>query len=333
MKKYISNTVLGGLFALALVLFSACTTADPAPGGGGAAGDDTWNIGITLQNFQNPYWAGVFGEVNNILTDRGWNFTILDSGDNSAVQISQIESFIVSGVDLIMVHPSDPDALEDVLGQAMDAGILVMSWDDILENTHLNWVLDNSVLGYEIGTAAANFINEHYSADNPAQVAVINSPAVPVLLERETGILQALEDISSGNFQVVASQPALDAATAMSHMETILQANPDVSVVVTIGGGGCIGANEAFMVATGGNIPPNMGVFSADASVQQLQAIVEGQATRTSVGFEGSSRRTALAVVDLYELLLLGEDLPRNLVRPLTPIDASNAAEFLADYN
>ena len=349
MRNRVVKAILSAL--VVLTLLAACgngaapaapTPAQPEPPGGETQAvqppteehsGEVWNVGITLQNLQNPFWAGVFGQVETILTERGWQFTILDSGDSSATQISQIESFIVSGVDLIMVHPSDPAAVEDVLGQALAQGILVMSWDDVLENSTLNWVLDNATLGYEIGSAAAHFINEHYTSENPAHVAVINSPAVPILLERENGILQALNDIASGNFEVVASQPALDAATAMSHMETILQANPDVRVVVSIGAGGCVGANEAFMVATGGNIPDDMGIFSADATLQQMEAILAGQATRVSVGMEGSAVRTAQAVVELYERLLLGESLPHNMERILTPIDINNAAGFVADYN
>lgn len=297
------------------------------------ADEEPFKVGITIQSLENSYWAGVFGEVEALMYDRGWEFTILSCQDNSATQIQQIENFITNEVDLIMVHPSDPNAIEDYLKQARDAGILVMSWDDAMENTDLNWILDNTELGYTIGTEAAIFINEHYSEDNMAKVAIMNYPQTPILLERETGILNALEDGAAGKYEIVAQQPALDAQTAMAHMETILQANPDTKIVASIGAGGDIGANEAFMMTTGGDIPEDMGIFSADATQQQLEAIVNGQATRASVGFEGSNKKTAEAVVDLYERLMKGEEFPeQNLVRPLTVIDDTNASEFLADY-
>jgi ribose transport system substrate-binding protein len=233
-----------------------------------------------------------------------------------------------------MVHPSDPNAIEDYLAKAREAGIKVMCWDDRMTNTDLNWVLDNTKLGFTIGSAAADFINTHYSADNKAQVAVMNYPQTPILLERETGILTALKEKADGKFEVVAQQPAIDAQAAMSNMETILQANPDVKIVCSIGAGGDIGANETFMTKFGGKIPEDVGIFSADATQQQLEAIVAGQASRASVGFEGSNKKTAEAVVDLYDRLLNGEKFAdQNLVRPLLVIDAKNAAEYLADYN
>jgi ribose transport system substrate-binding protein len=333
MKKALSLILL---VTMILTVLAGCSTTPPvaettaAP----AAGGGTFKVGISIQSLENSYWAGVFGEVETLLKAKGWEYTILACNDNSATQIQQIENFVTNQVNLIMVHPSDPNAIEDYLAKAREAGIKVMCWDDRMTNTDLNWVLDNTKLGFTIGSAAADFINTHYSADNKAQVAVMNYPQTPILLERETGILTALKEKADGKFEVVAQQPAIDAQAAMSNMETILQANPDVKIVCSIGAGGDIGANETFMTKFGGKIPEDVGIFSADATQQQLEAIVAGQASRASVGFEGSNKKTAEAVVDLYDRLLNGEKFAdQNLVRPLLVIDAKNAAEYLADYN
>jgi ribose transport system substrate-binding protein len=268
-----------------------------------------------------------------LMKAKGWDYSILSCKDNSATQIQQIENFITNKVNLIMVHPSDPTALEDYLKKARDAGIKVMCWDDKMTNTDLNWVLDNTKLGYAIGKSAADFINKNYTADKQAEVAVMNYPQTPILKERETGILNALKEIAAGKYKVVASQPALDAQKAQANMETIFQANPNCKVVCSIGAGGDIGANTAFMSKYNNKIPADVGIFSADATQQQLQAIVNGEASRASVGFEGSNKKTAEAVVALYERLLKGEKFAdQNLYRPLLTIDASNAAQYLADY-
>lgn len=295
--------------------------------------DDTFKVGITIQSLQNSYWAGVFGEVETLLEEKGWDYTILGCSDSSATQIQQIENYITNDVDLIMVHPSDPHAIEDYLATAREAGIKVMCWDDIMENTDVNWVLDNEELGNAIGSEAGKFIAAHYSSSNPAEVAIINYPQTPILLDRENGILAGLKTEANGKYKVVAQQPGLDAATSLTAMESILQANPKVKVVCSIGAGGDIGANEAFMTQEKGNIPEDMGIFSADATEQQLQAIVNGEATRASVGFEGSNLKTAEACVAVYEKLLTGQTFDaQNIYRPLTVMDKSNAAEFLKDF-
>ncbi|MBN2626209.1 MAG: sugar ABC transporter substrate-binding protein [Spirochaetales bacterium] len=294
---------------------------------------DTFKVGITIQSLENSYWAGVFGEVEALMKAKGWDYTILSCKDNSATQIQQIENFTTNQVDLIMVHAADPNALEDYLAAARKQGIKVMCWDDKMKNTDVNWVLDNTKLGYTIGTPAAEFVNTHYSASNKAQVAIINYPQLPILLERENGILAALKEKAAGKYEVVAQQPAVDAATALSHMETILQGNPNVKVVCSIGAGGDIGANEAFMTKYNGNIPADVGIFSADATEQQLEAILDGQASRATVGFEGSNKKTAAACVAIYEKLLNGETFAsQDVYRPLLVMDKDNAATYLADF-
>ncbi len=314
---------------LAFALFFVCffVTSDFAKAA------DAPKVGITIQSLENSYWAGVFGEVQKLMKDKGWDYTVLGCKDNSATQIQQIENFITNDVDLIMVHPSDPNALEDYLASAREAGIKVMCWDDKMKNTDVNWVLDNTKLGYAIGFAAAKFINQHYSKDNVAEVAVMNYPQTPILLEREQGILSALKDNAAGKYKVVAQQPAIDAATALSNMESILQAHPNVKIVCSIGAGGDIGANEAFMTKYNGKIPEDVGIFSADATEQQLEAIVNGEASRASVGFEGSNKKTAAACVDIYAKLLNGDKFAdKDQYRVLQVMNADNAPEYLADF-
>lgn len=333
--KKIAALLLGAVIA-AGTMTGCVSTESPVKSSSteaNAVTDGKYKLGITIQSLENSYWAGVFGEVEKLMEEKGWEASVVDCKDNSAQQISQIENFVSAGCNLIMVHPSDPNAIEDVCASARKAGVKVMCWDDKMTNTDLNWILDNTELGYAIGEQAANFINEHYSADDKAEVAIMDYPQTPVLLERENGILSALEEIAKDNYEIVAQQPGLNAGEAQTSMETILQANPDCKVVCTVSAGGDVGSNQAFMSKNGGNIPDDMGIFSADATQEQLQAMKRGEATRASVGFEGSNKRTAEAVVELYEKLLTGEEFEeQNIVRPLTVIDLENVDTFLADY-
>ena len=147
-------------------------------------------------------------------------------------------------MDVIIVQPVDPEAIEEVCGNALDEGITVVCWDEEMENSSFNWVIENYDLGVEIGTQAANWINEKFG-DEGCEVAVLGYPQTPILLERENGILDALEE-NAPNAEVVAHQPAIDTTEGLDAMETILQAHPDVKVVCCIGGGGAAGGNEAL---------------------------------------------------------------------------------------
>lgn len=299
------------------------------------AAADTYTVGITVQSLQNDYWAGVMGKLETVLTDAGWDYTLIDCDDNSATQISQIENFITTGVDLIMVHPSDADAVEDVCAQAMDAGIKVMCWDNSMANTDANWVLDNTDLGYEIGAAAAEFINEYYTADDPAEVVVIGYPSTTVLLERANGIKSGLEDnCDEGNYVIVAETEGIESNDAQTNCETVLQAYPDASVFVGVGSGACIGANEALLQYYGGagSIPEDVGVITTDVTETQLNSILAGdEAVRCIIGFEGSSLDTAEACFAMFEDVMSGAvGDNEDVYRPFTEIGIDTVEEILA---
>ena len=235
-----------------------------------------------------------------------------------------------------MVHPSDADALETVCQEALDAGIKVMCWDDPMENTTANWILDNTALGNEIGKTAAAFINEHYTADKPAEVCVIGKPSTKVLLERANGIKEGLEkNCDKGNYEIVAEVDGLEANEAQSNVETVLQAHPDCSVFVGVGAGAMIGSNEALLQKFGGagKIPENVGVITTDVTPQQLESLKAGdEAVRAIIGFEGSSLDTATACMKMYETILDGEDFSgdnHNVQRPTMEINLDNIDDIM----
>ena len=289
------------------------------------------SIGITIQSLQNAYWAGVMTALDEVLKAAGAEYTIVSCNDSSATQISQIEGFINKGCDLIMVHPSDANAVEDICAEARNFGIKVMCWDDPMENTDANWILSNTDLGIAIGELAGNFINEHYSTEKKAEVTVLGYPQTKILLERENGIKQGLANTAAGKYEIVASQAALEPNTAQNAMETILQAHPDCRVVAGIGAGPMIGADEALQIYTGGNIPDDMGVFTTDVTKQQLGQLADPTyPAKGIIGFEGSDEDTGRACASMFALILKDNVGAKNVFRGVAPITLDNVNTIMA---
>ena len=331
--------VLAAILCVAMVasMMIGCTTKSPTSGGDDKKDDGKGGkkIGITIQNYENAYWAGVMSKLEQILKDEGYDATIVGCEENSAKQIEQIENFITSGCDLIMVHPNDADAVEEVCGRALDEGIKVMCWDNPMENTTANWVLDNTELGKEIGKTAAAFINEHYTADNKAQVCVMGKPDTQVLLERQNGIEAGLKENCKDNYEIVATIDGVVNNEVQSKAESVLQANPDckVWVGVGVGAGAMIGSNTALLAKYGGagKIPEDCGVITTDVTSEQLDSLEAGdEAVRAIVGFEGSNTDTAQACFEMFKRILDGEDFSKdkNVYRPTMEINADNIAEI-----
>lgn len=274
-------------------------------------------IGITIQDLKNPYWAGVMTAMETVLKDAGAEFTILGCNQNAIDQQTQIEQFAANGCDLIMVHPQDPAGADDALGMVREQypNIKLMCWDDPLENTDANWILDNTYLGSVIGKMAAEFINEHFTEDNKAQVIVIGKADTPVLVERENGIKAGLED-AAGKYEIVATNYGIEPLEAQEGVETTLQAYPDVKVVAGVGAGAMIGADEALNIHTGGVIPEDMGVFTTDVTMQQLEQLADpAYPAKGIIGFEGSDKDTAECCAKMFALILSDNVGAKNVFR------------------
>lgn len=288
-------------------------------------------IGITVQSLQNAYWAGIMTALQEVLDGAGAKATVVSCDDSSATQISQIENFISSGCDLILVHPSDPAAIESTCAEARAAGIKVMCWDDPMENTDANWILDNTALGYAIGEMTADFINEHYSEDHPAEVIVIGYPQTVILLERENGIKAGLEENAAGKYTIVASQAGIIAYDAQTAVETTLQAHPNAKIVAGIGAGAMIGADEALSIATSGVIPDDMGVFTTDVTKEQLYHLQNpSYPAKGIIGFEGSDMDTATCAADMMALIFADEIGAHNVFRNVTRITDESVEKIIS---
>lgn len=292
-------------------------------------------VGITLQSLSNVYWPGVMNKLEEILDENGYEYTIVDCEDNSGTQVGQIENFITSGCDLILVHASDPEAVEGVCGEALDQGIKVMCWDDPMENSTANWVLDNTELGKEIGKEGAEWINAHYTADNKAKVTVIGKASTKVLFDRANGIKLGLEEFADPDkYEIIAEVDGLEAPEAQSNIETVMSAHPDANVFLGVGAGAMVGCNEALLAEFGkGNIPEDYAVITTDVTTQQLESLKAGdEGVRAIIGFEGSNYDTAKACYDMFDRILSGEDFSKdkNVYRGIAPITDANIDEILA---
>ena len=279
-------------------------------------------VGMTVQSISNPIWAGICSETQKDVKAGGGEMTYMACDSNITTQIQQVENFISSKVDVIVCHPADPKGIESVLKQARKAGIKVISWDDKLENCDLAYVINNYDLGKMIGEQAANWINKKLGGK--AEVAVLDWPQLPILLERANGIVDALKK-NAPKAKIVAQQPAIDAAGGQSKMEAIFQAHPNVKVVACIGGGGAVGANEAAKEAN--KISPDFGIFAADATEQELQAIKNHEGNRMSVMITGGPVTMAKEIYGLIKKVASGQKINKVFYRKIFPVTIANVGK------
>ncbi|YCM42669.1 sugar ABC transporter substrate-binding protein [Verrucomicrobiaceae bacterium 227] len=289
----------------------------------GKGGDGEIKIGMTVQDLSNPTWSGYCKAIQTEAESHGAAMSYVSCESNVSKQITQIENFVARGMDVIIVHPADPEGIESACREARAAGVKIIAWDDDIENADVRWLIDNKDLGYQVGKEAAAFINEKH--DGNAEVAILNYPQLPVLLARGNGIREAITELAP-KAKIVAETSAINPDEGITKMETIFQSNPNVKVVACIGGGGSIGANEAAKAA--GKVKDDFGVFAVDATKPELDAIKNGEAVRMSVIVTGTDEDVATTVYGFVEKLASGEELPERVFRKLIPVTIENVDQY-----
>ena len=128
MKSRLAATALVTISASALALGACTTDGGTTTPGGKAAGDGNYTIAVVPKDATNPWFVRMETGVNKYASDTGMNvFQKGPAETDATMQAQVIQDLIAQGVDAICVVPVDPGAIEPVLKQAMDAGIVVVT--------------------------------------------------------------------------------------------------------------------------------------------------------------------------------------------------------------
>lgn len=302
---------------LALAIFATALIGAEARGG-----DKQVSLAFVIQDLSNPTWAEDAKSIEKLATKNGWKMTALDCKGNAATQISQVENLIQEGMNVLILHPADATALEAVCGEARAKGVKVISWDSIMDNADVGYIIKNYDVGMVIGQHAAKWINEKFAGK--AKVAVLDYPIYPELVDRANGIIAGLRT-NAPEAQIVATAAAVTATEGMSKTENILMANPDIKVIACIGDGGAIGANEA--VKASGKGDDTFGIFSCDATQEALSKMANKEYIRMTISM-GTYDIVAEELVGIAKKLLAGEKVDRAFVRTPTPVTSANLSTY-----
>jgi len=109
-----------------LALLAACgAPAAPAtePAASGSGGDDQITIGVTM--LFDDLWLTTLRDAMTeyAATQPGVELVMVDSKEDVATQLAQVENFVTQKVDAIVVIPANTDAADPMTKAAQDAGI------------------------------------------------------------------------------------------------------------------------------------------------------------------------------------------------------------------
>ena len=290
--------ILAFLMAAAMVLtLCACGGQTAAPVAGSApedpgvpAAEEKGLIGFCSVSLSESIYVLEEKALKEIFDGKA-DVQAVSCDNDSAMQISQIKTFITMGADLIIINPTDIDALSDAIKEAHEAGVKVYingATSDSLGEEYYDCcsVSDEYLCGAYVAMIAKNWIESHaemLDATGDWELAFLESSLSEETLKRGYGEKSLIEPYLKdweGNY-VDASGNIVDEAGRVenpAYCELAAQHYKGVSVEQDQANGGL---NVASILTTN----PNTRVFVAYnslASTQGGQYIVDNYGEQCS---------------------------------------------------
>jgi ribose transport system substrate-binding protein len=231
MRNQHSRNILISLWVLLALALSACggsggaaPVADASDEAASEAGDevasgDTCVVGFSQATMNHP-WRVAMVEGNQTYAEENlpnMELIVTDGQNDAGKQVSDVESLLAQGVDVLLLSPLTEDALSPVAQQAMGQGVPVLTLDRKV-NTEVT-----AHIGAEnrpIGEAAAAFVSEQLGGEGRI-IEIQGTAGASATVDRHEGFADA---IAGSGLEVVAEQHAdYLREGAVTFMEDMLQ--------------------------------------------------------------------------------------------------------------
>ena len=146
------------------------------------------SIGLSVGSLGNPYFVAVGKGVADAAHAIGPNVkvTTTSADYDLSKQASQIDNFIASGTDLILVNAVDPNALLPAIRRAKAAGITVVAVDVTAAGADATVQTDN----VKAGAIACDYMVDKIGGKG--NVIIQNGPQVSAVIDRVKGCKEVL---------------------------------------------------------------------------------------------------------------------------------------------
>jgi len=297
---------LCGLIALGLV---ACSRQEAAHGGGGSTPPVGATIGLSLSTLNNPFFVSLRDGALAEARAQGLHLIAVDAENDPAQQIASVEDLIQKRVPVILLNPTDSDAVANVVKEATAAGIKVISLDRAVNGAAVSsHIASDNVAG---GKMAAQFLLKRVGGKGSI-VELVGIPGSSAARERGEGFDEVVK--ADPNVKLVAEQPAnFDRAQGLSVMENILQSHPHIQGVFAQNDEMALGAERAIEEAG----LKNIAVVGFDATPDGLAAVKAGTLAGT---VQQKPELIGKLGVDAAKRLIDGESVAQDIPVPLALI-------------
>jgi ribose transport system substrate-binding protein len=244
------------------------------------------------------------------------------TAENQATeQAAQIQNMVLQGVDAIVVNAASPTALNGAIKQACDAGIVVVSFDGIVNEPCAYRI---AVDFKKLGSMQLDYLKTRLPAGgNLLEIRGLAGVFVDDAIH--SGIEQGVKD--NPQFKIVGSVHGNWTQTvAQKEVAGILPTLPEIKAVVTQGGDG-YGAAQSFAAAKRPTPIIFMGNREDELSWWKEQKDKSGYATMSASIAPGASTFAFWVA----QQVLAGAKVPKEMTLPLLVVTQDTLEQKLKD--
>ncbi|QYR24223.1 ribose ABC transporter substrate-binding protein RbsB [Paenibacillus sp. sptzw28] len=261
---------------LAVVLLLAACSSETEKSAGNGQGTGTGGkvtIGLSISTLNNPFFVTLKEGAEKAAKAAGAELIVVDAQDDTAKQISGIEDLIQKKVNVILINPTDSDAIVTAVESANSANIPVITVDRAANGgTVVTHIASDNVKG---GQMAGEYIMKLIGRKGNI-VELQGTAGTSAARDRGKGFHDAVDN--KDGVKVVASQPAdFNRAKGLSVMENILQSNSSIQAVFAHNDEMALGAVQAIEAAGKKGII----VVGFDATDDAVKAVKDGSMAAT----------------------------------------------------
>ncbi|SKA87018.1 ribose transport system substrate-binding protein [Clostridium sp. USBA 49] len=278
-RTYIKMLSIALTSVIAMAGFAGCNKAQ--------TGGDKKKIGMVVSTLNNPFFVSMKDGATKKAKELGYDLVIVDSQNDAAKERSNVEDLLQQGVSVLIINPTDSDAVGNSIQVANNNKVPVLTVDRQANKGEVTaHIASDNVQG---GKMAAEFILEKLGGKGNI-VELQGIPGASATRDRGKGFHDVID--GKDGVKVVASQSAdFDRQKGLNVMENIIQATPQFDAVFAHNDEMALGAVKALkdkkvlVVGFDGNDDAKKAVESGDmaATIAQQPDLMGSLAVETAV--------------------------------------------------
>ena len=201
-------------------------------------------IALVISTLDNPFFVTLKEGAEKQAKALNYDLVVLDSQNDPAKELANVEDVSVRGVKVLLINPTDSDAVGNAIAVANQKKLPVITLDRAANKGQvIAHIASDNAAG---GEMAGNYIAEKLGKG--AKIIQLEGLAgTSAARERGAGFAKAAQ---AHDFKILASQPAdFDRSKGLNVMENLLTAQPEVQGVFAQNDEMALGALRAIQAA------------------------------------------------------------------------------------